>query len=203
MITPRKSAERKTRARFHPPMIIMCALIWVLLWGELSIFNVVAGALLGVLIGLVFPLPSIAGAGRFRPIGLARLLASLIFDLVRSSVAVVILILRFGDQPRNAIVGVQLRSRSDLYLTQTAEMVSLVPGTLVVEARRSTSTLYLHVLNVRGEDDLELARRIVRTNEARVIRAFGTRAEIEALKTGAPMPGVPDQTANGPGGEQR
>ena len=185
-----KAPGLKSRPRFHPPMIIMSALIWVLLWGELSIFNVLAGALLGVLIGLVFPMPPITGAGRFRPIGLIRLVASLIFDLIRSSIAVVFLILRFGYQPRNAIVGVRLRSRSDLYLTQTAEMVSLVPGTLVVEARRSNSTLYLHVLNVRGEDDLELARRIVYTNEARVIRAFGHREEIEALKTGAPMPGV-------------
>jgi multicomponent Na+:H+ antiporter subunit E len=178
------------RARFHPPMIILSALVWVALWGELSIFFVLSGALLGVLIGLVFPMPPIVGAGRFRPIGLIRLVATLIFDLVRSSVAVMIMVLRPGYQPRNAIVGVQLRSRSDLYLTQTAEIVSLVPGTIVVEARRSTSTLYLHVLDIRGDDAVERVRHNVLINEARVIRAFGRREEIDALKTGAPMPGA-------------
>ena len=51
-----------------------------------------------------------------------------------------------GSVPRSSIVRVQLRSRSDLYLTQTAELVSLVPGTIVLEVHRATSTLYLHCL---------------------------------------------------------
>jgi multicomponent Na+:H+ antiporter subunit E len=175
--------------RLHPSMIIACAVVWVLLWGDLSIANLVAGALLGLLIGLVFPLPAIPGAGRFRPFGLLRLVLALVIDLVRSSVAVMITVLRFGHRPRNAIVAVGLRTRHDLYLTQTAELVSLVPGTLVVEARRSTGTLYVHVLDVRGPGDVERARRIVLEAEAQVIRAFGTRAEVAALNNGTLTPG--------------
>ena len=178
------------RSRFHPEMIILSALVWVLLWGELSLYTVLVGAVLGGLIGVVFPMPSITGVGRFRPIGLLRLVAGLIVDLVRSSIAVLIITLRFGHQPENAIVGVQLRSRSDLYLTQTAEMVSLTPGTLVVEARRSTGTLYLHLLDIHGRDAVTEATKIVLHNEARVIRAFGRRDEIAALKSGAAFPGA-------------
>jgi cysteine desulfurase len=40
-----------------------------------------------------------------------------------------------------------------LVVLGAAELVSLVPGTLVVEARRSTSTLYVHVLDSGGRDD--------------------------------------------------
>jgi multicomponent Na+:H+ antiporter subunit E len=182
-----------TVARFHPGMIIVCAVIWVLLWGDLSIANVLSGALLGAAIGFVFPLPAIRGAGRIRPLGLVRLITGLIIDLVKSSVSVIITVLRFGYQPTNAIIGVRLRTRSDLYLTETAEMVSLVPGTLVVEARRSTGTLYIHVLDVHGPDDLERARAIVLEAEASVLRAFGTAAEVAALRSGQPMPGTPEQ----------
>lgn len=189
------------RVRFRPAVVALSALVWVMLWGELSISNVLSGAILGWLIGVVFPMPSVAGAGRIRPIGLIRLIACLLFDLARSSVAVAILVLTFGKQPENAIVGVQLRSRSDLYLTQTAEMVSLVPGTIVVEARRSTSTLYLHMLGLSGHEAAEEAKRLVMLNEARVIRAFGRRDEIEALKTGAPMPGSESGGAD-PAGRQ-
>ncbi len=113
--------------------------------------------LLALLIGLVFPLPPIELHGRVRPLGLARLVLRLLADVVTSSFAVVRLAFRFGTAPRSAIIRVQLRSRSDLYLTQTAELVSLVPGTIVVEARRSTSTLYLHVLDTVSDADLERA----------------------------------------------
>lgn len=184
-----KSIENSpTRARFHPVMVIASSVIWVLLWGKLSLFLILTGALIGVLIGLVFPLPVIPGAGRIRPLGLLRLIFFLIVDLVRSSVSVAITVLRFGYQPKNAILGVQLRTRSDLYLTATADLVSLVPGTLVVEARRTTGTLYIHVLDVSGDEELRRSRKIVLDAEAAVIRAFGTAEEVAALKSGAEMP---------------
>lgn len=177
------------RSRLHPVMIITCALIWCLLRGELSIVNVVFGAILGVLIALVFPLPRLGGTGQIRPIGVIRLVVSLGWDLMHSSIVVLILVFRVGYVPRNAIVGTRLRSRSDLYLTLTANLVSLVPGTVVIEARRSTSTIYVHALDSRDSAGVERARQIVLTSEERVIRAFGNSAERAALKSGAPMPG--------------
>ena len=52
-------------------------------------------------------------------------------------------------------------TRSDLYLTLTSELVSLVPGSLVMEARRQESVVYVHVMDVRSEADIESARREV------------------------------------------
>lgn len=177
-------------SRIHPSMIISCALIWCLLRSDLSVAKLVFGAVLGILIALVFPLPSLHKAGQFRPVGVIRLVASLIYDLIRSSVAVLIVSVRAGYVPQNAIVGVRLRSRSDLYLTLTANLVSLVPGTVVVEARRSNCTIYVHALDSGDADNLDHVREIVLTAEARVLRAFGNAAERAALKTGEPMPGV-------------
>ncbi len=176
------------RARIRPRMLVICAVVWVLLWGDLSVANLLAGAFLGLLIGLVFPLPPIAVDGRLHPVGLVMLVGRLAVDLVRSSVATTITVFRFGYTPRNAVITVQLASRSDLYLTQTAELVSLVPGSLVLEARRSCSTLSLHVMDVRGPADLDRARADVLAAERRVIRALGSRAEIEALRRGEPLP---------------
>ena len=119
----------------------------MLLWDRISLLVVLTGLLLALLVGLVFPLPPIELHGRFRPLGLLRLGGRLVVDLVRSSVARRRAGLPLGAVPRSAIIGVQLRSRSDLYLTQTAELVSLVPGRSCVEAPRSSSTLYLHVLD--------------------------------------------------------
>ena len=56
------------------------------------------------------------------------------------------------------MIEVDLRTHSDFVLTVVAEMVSLVPGSLVVEARRSTHTLFLHVLDARDQAGVDDAR---------------------------------------------
>ena len=50
-----------------------------------------------------------------------------------------------GPRVSNALVAVPLRSHYDLLVTATGHVISLIPGSLVVEVDRSTSTLYLHV----------------------------------------------------------
>ena len=46
------------------------------------------------------------------------------------------------------MIGVQLRNESDFYLALTAELSTLVPGSVVVEALKNSGTLYIHVLDV-------------------------------------------------------
>ena len=99
---------------------------------------------------------------------------------------VIRLAFRFDTVPRSSVVRVQLRSRSDLYLTVTAEQVSLVPGTIVLEAHRATSTLYLHVLGATDEAAIAAATQGVFAAEERAIRTFGSDAEIAALEAGDP-----------------
>jgi multicomponent Na+:H+ antiporter subunit E len=175
----------RPRRRVNAPALVVLTGVWVLLWDQVSLFLVITGVLLAVLVGLVFPLPPIDLHGRFRPVHGLRLVFRLLTDAARASIDVVRLAFAFGTVPRSSIVRVQLRSRSDLYLTQTAELVSLVPGTIVLEVHRASSTLYLHVL---GASD-EAAVRAVLDAEARVLRAFGSDAEVAALATDEPQPG--------------
>jgi multicomponent Na+:H+ antiporter subunit E len=79
------------------------------------------------------------------------------------------------------VVRVDLRTHSDLYLTLTSELVTLVPGSLVMEARRQESVLYLHVMDVRTEADVASARRMVLQAEERVVRSFGSDDEVAML----------------------
>lgn len=178
------STERPTLGRRRPQlrMSIVTAVIWVLLWGDLSLANLVSGFLLGLLITWVFPLPPIDFHGRFRLWPHTKLIAILLFDLVRSSFVVAAQAFHFGHTMRNAVVRVDLKTHSDLYLTLTSELVSLVPGTLVMEARRQESVVYLHVMDVRSDADIEAARRKVLEAEERVVRSFGSDDEVAALR---------------------
>jgi multicomponent Na+:H+ antiporter subunit E len=177
--TPRRSAPIRRRPQLR--MAIISAVIWVLLWGDLSLANLVSGFVLGLVITWVFPLPPIEFGGRFRLWPHTRMIAILLFHLVRSSFLVAAQAFHFGHTMRNAVVRVELRTHSDLYLTLTSELVTLVPGSLVMEARRQESVLYLHVMDVRSAADVTSARRMVLQAEERVVRSFGSDDEVATL----------------------
>jgi multicomponent Na+:H+ antiporter subunit E len=191
------SLHPRRRARVGWGTIVWLAVVWVLLWGDLSIGNVLTGLALAVLVTFGLRMQPIDFHGRVRPGRLVVLVARFVADLVRASFEVAAIALRPRYTPRGAVIGVQLRGHSDLYLTMTAELCSLVPGSLVVEAHRLTGMLYLHVLDVRQAGGVEAARAAVLAQEERVLRAFASDDELAAagLSVGRTVRGV----GRGPG----
>jgi multicomponent Na+:H+ antiporter subunit E len=156
------------------------AVVWVALWGDVSWANVLAGLVLGLLITVVFRMAPIDFHGRLHPWALVVLGVRFVADLFRASAEVAWLALRPRYTPRGAVIGVQLRSHSDLYLTLTAELVTLVPGSIVIEANRLTGRLYLHVLDIAHSGGVEAVRASVLAQEERVLRAFASHDEQRA-----------------------
>jgi multicomponent Na+:H+ antiporter subunit E len=171
------------RGGFQPRAILFVAVAWVLLWDRVTWGNLLSGLLVGLAVTFVFPLPSIDFVGRARPLRVTWLVVTFLADLVMASIEVTRL--AFSRRPfRNAVIEVPLRTTSDFYLTITAELNALVPGSVVLEARRSTSTIYLHLLDVDGPEDIEAGRAHVYTVETRVVRALGSNDEIAQLERG-------------------
>lgn len=167
---------RRRGVGFHVLAVVWLTAVWVALWGDLSVANVLAGAVIGVLVTRLLPMPSIDFHGRFRPLGALRLVGRFVVDLVVASAQVAWLALS-GRTPRSAVIRVRLRSHSDLYLTLTAQLCSLVPGTVVVEALRTDGVLYVHLLDV-ADADLAVAHAEVLGIEERVLRALASDAEL-------------------------
>lgn len=176
--------DRSTRParprRLQLPVIAWLTVVWVALWGDLSIANVVGGLVVALVVCLVFPLPPLQMQLHVRPLWLVSLILRFLWDVVAASAEVSWKTLQFHRQPRNAVIEVDLRTRSDFVLTVVAQMVSLVPGSLVVEARRSTHTLFLHVLDARDAAGVAKMRSQVFALERRVVLALG--AEIQQLE---------------------
>ncbi len=158
--------------RLQLPVLVWLTAVWVLLWGDLSVGNVLAGLVLGVAVCLVFPMPPLTLRIRIRPLWLAWLVLRFLSDVLLASIEVAVKTLQLR-QPRNAVIEVDLRTQSDFVLTVVAEMVSLVPGSLVVEARAATHTLFLHVLDVGDRAGAERFRERVLALERRVVLALG------------------------------
>ena len=165
---------RPSRYRaLQPAALIWLTAVWVALWGDVSVANVLSGAVLGVVVCLVFPLPPVRMNLRVRPLALLWLVLRFLMDVVVASGEVAWKVLTLRGAPRNAVIEVNLRTPSDFVLTVVGEMTSLVPGSVVVEARRSSHTLFLHVLDARDEAGVEKMREATYALERRVVLAFG------------------------------
>jgi multicomponent Na+:H+ antiporter subunit E len=169
---PARRPARRPALRL--PALAWLTLVWVALWGDVSVLTVVGGVAVAALVCMVFPLPPLRMRLHVRPLRLCWLVLHFLGDVVVASAQVAWTTLQLGRQPRNAVIEVDLRTSSDFVLTVVAEMVSLVPGSLVVEARRSTYTLFLHVLDARDDKGVVKMRRQVFALERRVVLAFGT-----------------------------
>ncbi len=153
-------------------------LLWTMLWGSVSPLAVVGGVLVAVLALWAFPFPTMTWDVTFRPGPFLRLAARFAWDVLSASVQVAWLAVRPGRVPRSAIIEVQLETRSQLVMTQTAELISLVPGSLLVEVDEDTGRLWLHVLDGDTEAAVQRAHRIAQEQEYRVVRAFATDADL-------------------------
>lgn len=161
-------------------MTAWLTLVWILLWGEFTWGNFVNGVILAVVVSFVMPLPRVASHSVFRPLAVARLAVRFVWDAVLGAVSVAAVVLR-KTPPQSAVMKVQLRSHSDTIMATTSGMVTLVPGSVVVEAHRLTGVIYLHVFDVHGDDPaarLEKMRRTVLAQEERLMRAFSTKQEL-------------------------
>ncbi|WBM81087.1 Na+/H+ antiporter subunit E [Cryobacterium breve] len=180
-------AERRAALLNQLPLWLGLVLLWMLLWGSFSWLNLVTGALLASLVSIVFYLPAVQLSGRLDPARTVVFLLRLLGDIVRASVQVAWLALkplRTTAGPQSAIIAVPLRTRSDLILTWTAVATSIVPGSIVIDTDRVSSTLYLHVLGVRTHAQIDLFRASVLATERRIVGAFGSREDLERLALG-------------------
>jgi multicomponent Na+:H+ antiporter subunit E len=177
------SVRERRRRGFQWPVILFIVVVWNLLWGNVSVANVLSGLLVAILVVAVFPLPPILYTGRMRPVGLAKLVYWFVIDLVAASAQIAWLAIRPGPPPTSAVIEVTLFSDSDLYLTLTAEFVSLVPGSVIVDVHRASSTLYVHVVDVHGDADIAEARRRVLREERRVMEALASDEEMRAYRS--------------------
>lgn len=190
----RRFARRRAAGSgiLQPLAVGWLVVLWVLLWGRVTPGLVVSGLLVGSIAIALFPLPPLAIEGRVRPLAALRFGVRFAWDVVRASVEVASLAFRRDQEAPTAVIGVPLLTRSDLMLTLVAEVLSLVPGSLVVEIDRHDAIVYLHLIGVRDLEAVELERRRARETEARMIRAFGAPADRAALEAAAPI-GGPDR----------
>jgi multicomponent Na+:H+ antiporter subunit E len=164
------------------PFFIWLVALWMLLWGQFTVLSALTGLAVAIAVTRVFRLPPVELSGRVNLWWGVIFFGEFLLALVRGSLTVAWQVLDFRRQPGTAIIAVPMVTDDDLIMTHVAVTASLIPGSLIVDIDRDRRVLYLHVIGVRNMAQVEQQRRSVQHWEERIVRAVGSRAQLEAMR---------------------
>lgn len=168
-------------------MFVWLTVLWVALWADVSVANVVSGMIVAAAI-LAFartsPISRAApdDAARISPLATLRLAAYVTSKLVQSSLLIAWEIVTPHRRINTGIVALKLRTDSEAVLMGVANLITSTPGTITIEVDGSPPTVYVNVLHLH---DLDRVRADLARTEELVIRAFGSRSARAALDSEA------------------
>ncbi|MCC6435658.1 MAG: Na+/H+ antiporter subunit E [Acidimicrobiales bacterium] len=157
---------------------------WLLLWGDLSLANILSGTVLVGLLLVVLPTgrPD-TGTLPLRPLALGRFAAAVLWDLVRSNLILARTILRWRPVLHSGVIAVEVHDCSPAMLAFIANTLGLSPGTMAVATSLHPPTVYVHVLQL---GDADTARREVHALADRAVAAFSIDATPSHVHTDTP-----------------
>lgn len=170
-----------------PMLLLWLASLWVALWGELSVGNVVGGLVVAAGVLAVARPTGVTGLERtyFRPLAAVHYGLYFLVQLVKSNLIVAWEIMTPRTHLNRAIIRVPMHSRSAGVVTLVANSITLTPGTLTVDVHEEPGEdgtvrrdLFIHVLQL-GE--VPAVRREMYKLERLAIKAFGAIEDLAAV----------------------
>lgn len=130
--------------------IAWLVLAWMALWESPTWARLVGGVAAAGFAAVLLPPSTPSVRIRFRPHAAVALAAYFGWKLVEASLIVAWEVVTPRDRTRPGAIAVQLRTLDRGVVTAVANMVSLTPGTLTLDADAATGTLYIHVLHLHS-----------------------------------------------------
>jgi multicomponent Na+:H+ antiporter subunit E len=163
--------------------VLWLVTLWVLLWGDITLANVVGGLLTaGVLLWLIPRERATSDAPILRPVAMVSLAVWFVWALIDANVRVAFEALRPPSRSRirTGVVAVPLPGCPSGIATAVANTITLTPGTLTLEVDARVPTLYVHALQIRSIDEV---RADVYDIERRIVAAVGSQTARDAVAT--------------------
>lgn len=178
------------------PTLIALIAMWIALWGQFSIANVLGGTLVGLAVLAVAREIKPRPVQNLRVVPALRYLATFCRQLVMASYQVALAVLR-PERVRPGVLAIPLHHVSDAVATLVANSITLTPGTLTLEVERrdETAILYVHALDL---SDPDAVRADIAEFETLAVAAFGGReAQAAQVRRRA---ATPDRATTGEAG---
>ncbi len=165
------------------PLLLLLVFVWAAMWQDFSAGNLLFGAIIALFVVTLFPLPPVVLSGRINIWYCIKLFIWFLGQVIAASVHVAWLAIARGKNTHSAVIAVPLRTNSDLIVMTVGHVLTLIPGSFVLDVDRSSSTLYLHYIDIENTQQMEKAREGIRQIERRLIMAIGSHDEYEAIKS--------------------
>lgn len=135
------------------PMLVALIIMWIALWGTLSIANIVGGAIVAFAVLAFADQVQPGEVHNFHPAAAWRYLRTFAVQLVVANWQVIKAVVR-PDQIKPGILAMPLHHASDAVVTLVANSITLTPGTLTLETERrgDVAILYVHALDLSDVD---------------------------------------------------
>ena len=133
---------------------IVLAIIWAALLGQITLFNLASGFVLGF--GALWIIQPLTGASSyfFRVWAWAKLIVMFHYELVVSSIQVAWDVLTPRHRARPAIIDVPLDVKSDAGILLVTNLITLTPGTLSLDVSDDRTTLKVHAMYADDPDEI-------------------------------------------------
>ena len=129
------------------------------------------------MITLLLPLPAVPVEGRLHPLSLLRLVVYVAYQLVLSSLQVAWLAIKPGPPPLTAVLRARLSIKSDLVLALAANILTIIPGSMVLEIDQERRLIYVHVIDVGNDKAVARFHKQVAQIERLLIATFERDAD--------------------------
>ena len=138
------------------PILLILALVcmWLLLNSTLAPGQILLGIVVAVIMTMGFRAMRPLQPRVKRPQAVLRLLGRVLVDIARSNIAVARIVLGLvrGRDIKSGFLKIPLDMRDPHGLAALATIITSTPGTVWVDLTRDSSTLTLHVLDLRDEE---------------------------------------------------
>jgi multicomponent Na+:H+ antiporter subunit E len=165
-------------------VLVWLTVLWLLLWDDLSVANVLSGLAVAVAVLAFARMPRVRAADdderpRIRPVATAYLAGYVLYKLVEANLILAWEIVTPKNKINVGVVAVPLRTDSEVAMMVVANVITLTPGTVTIEAVGSPPVLYVNVLHLHSIDDV---RADLLHIEELCVKAFGSqRARAQML----------------------
>ncbi len=127
-------------------MTLLLVAGWCALWRDISVANLLSGTIVAVGVQLVLG-RSVLGGRPMKIVPVLKLVRLVLIDLVRSTASVAYEILTPTDHTQEAILAIAIPSKAHHLMLPLTVMITLTPGTAVIETDPIAGNMYLHLLH--------------------------------------------------------
>jgi multicomponent Na+:H+ antiporter subunit E len=148
-------------------MNLLLMLVWVALTGSFAIGNFIFGFALSFAVMWVIRRRDQPSQYFPRLIKVIGVVLYFLYELIKANLQVALDVLKPKPVMRPGIVKIPLHAKTDLEITLLANMISLTPGSLIIDVSDDKKVLYVHAIDI--DDKEEYVRKIKSGFERRLL----------------------------------